>query len=210
MDTQMATRMGMVMVLMKVCVLYVLDRILKADLDSMSRYTTQIGCFCCNKQQNMLQGGKDQNHAVIVSRVAPGSPADICYPKLNEGDQVLIINGIDVTQHTHEQVVQFIRSARESNTGELVLTVRPNGMYILFTTTCVILLIIQFIVVYSGDDVEPDFQYVPQVAHTADAIRGDRLQQSIALLTDAVQSGAAVTQFEQLYRRKNGKCNNER
>lgn len=41
---------------------------------------------------------------IIVSRVAPGTPADIAIPRLNEGDQVLFINGRDVSQHTHEQV----------------------------------------------------------------------------------------------------------
>ncbi len=64
---------------------------------------------------------------MIVSRVAPGSPADACYPRLNEGDQVLMINGRDIGQHTHDQVVRFIRSAREDHSGELLLTVRPNG-----------------------------------------------------------------------------------
>ena len=41
---------------------------------------------------------------IIVSRVAPNTPADLCIPRLNEGDQVLFINGRDVSQHTHEQV----------------------------------------------------------------------------------------------------------
>ena len=35
-----------------------------------------------------VKGGCDQNYPIIVSRVAPGSPADVCYPRLNEGDQV--------------------------------------------------------------------------------------------------------------------------
>ena len=52
----------------------------------------------------MLQGGADQGMPIIVSRVAPTTPADICIPRLNEGDQVLFINGRDVSQHTHEQV----------------------------------------------------------------------------------------------------------
>lgn len=41
---------------------------------------------------------------IIVSRVAPNTPADLAIPRLNEGDQVLYINGRDVSQHTHEQV----------------------------------------------------------------------------------------------------------
>jgi len=66
---------------------------------------------------------------IIVSRVAPNTPADLCIPRLNEGDQVLYINGRDVSQHTHEQVVMFIKASRETHSGELVLIVRPNGKY---------------------------------------------------------------------------------
>lgn len=46
---------------------------------------------------------------IIVSRVAPNTPADLAIPRLNEGDQVLYINGRDVSQHTHEQVLQLTR-----------------------------------------------------------------------------------------------------
>lgn len=52
-----------------------------------------------------LQGGADQKHPIIVSRVAPGSPADTCFPRLNEGDQIYLINGRDVSQHSHDQVL---------------------------------------------------------------------------------------------------------
>lgn len=51
-----------------------------------------------------MQGGADQGMPIIVSRVAPNTPADLAIPRLNEGDQVLYINGRDVSQHTHEQV----------------------------------------------------------------------------------------------------------
>ena len=64
---------------------------------------------------------------IIVSRVAPGTPADVCIPRLNEGDQVLFINARDVSAHKHEQVVSFIRSSVENHSGELTLVVRPNG-----------------------------------------------------------------------------------
>ncbi len=47
-----------------------------------------------------------------------------CYPKLNEGDQVVMINGRDVSQHTHDQVVNFIRACSEPHSGHLVLVVR--------------------------------------------------------------------------------------
>lgn len=35
-----------------------------------------------------VKGGSDLNMPILVSRVAPNTPADRCYPKLNEGDQV--------------------------------------------------------------------------------------------------------------------------
>lgn len=47
---------------------------------------------------------------IIVSRVAPGTPADMCFPRLNEGDQVLYINGRDISQHSHEQVLDVTSS----------------------------------------------------------------------------------------------------
>lgn len=77
-----------------------------------------------------VKGGADQNYPVIVSRVAPGSSADKCQPRLNEGDQVLFIDGRDVSTMSHDHVVQFIRSARSGlNGGELHLTIRPNGSF---------------------------------------------------------------------------------
>jgi len=56
---------------------------------------------------NNVQGGSDQLTPVIVSRVAPNTPADLCLPRLSEGDQVLFINGRDISQHTHAQVCAF-------------------------------------------------------------------------------------------------------
>ena len=51
-----------------------------------------------------VQGGADQGLPVIVSKVASNTPADLCIPRLNEGDQVLFINGRDISSLTHEQV----------------------------------------------------------------------------------------------------------
>lgn len=36
-----------------------------------------------------VTGGSDMGMPILVSRVAPNTPADRCYPKLNEGDQVI-------------------------------------------------------------------------------------------------------------------------
>lgn len=56
--------------------------------------------------------------------------ADLCVPRLNEGDQVVLINGRDIAEHTHDQVVMFIKASCESHSGELILLVRPNGEHL--------------------------------------------------------------------------------
>lgn len=78
-----------------------------------------------------VKGGHDQNCPVLVSRVAPNTPADNATPnKLHEGDQVLAINGIEVSGLKHEQVVQLIRSTRDiGSEAKLILSIRPNVYY---------------------------------------------------------------------------------
>lgn len=134
-----------------------------------------------------VKGGADQGMPIIVSRVAPDTPADLAIPRLNEGDQVLYINGRDVSQHTHEQVVMFIKASRETHSGELVLIVRPN--------------------VYVGEDTadEPDFTYIPETHQIASSSSSaNTLESSLLLLQEGLESGAAIAQFEQLYRKKPG------
>lgn len=50
-------------------------------------------------------------------------------PFFNPFNQVVCINGIDVNGMLHEHVVNLIRQSRDSGTGELTLTVRPNALY---------------------------------------------------------------------------------
>jgi tyrosine-protein phosphatase non-receptor type 4 len=123
---------------------------------------------------------------VIVTRVAPNTPADKCYPRLNEGDQVMFINQHDVSKLTHREVVDCIRAAMNSELRSLVLTVRPN--------------------VYIGEDVEePAFQYVPE-AHKVSPVSpsGSALAQSMLLLSEAIDTGSLTAQFEAVFRRKTG------
>jgi len=129
-----------------------------------------------------VKGGSDLAMPILVSRVAPNTPADRCYPKLNEGDQVLLINGIDIGGMPHEQVVNLIRASRDACGGELVLTVRPSSVY---ETTA-----------EHGEE-EPLYQYV------ADTSRGrETLEQSMAVLREGLLSGSIIVQFERLYRKK--------
>ncbi len=77
----------------------------------------------------------------------------------------------------------FIRASRETHSGELVLIVRPN--------------------VYIGEDgppdPEPDFVYNPDTPGgpgTPLPPGQDPLAGSMALLNDALESGAALAQFD--------------
>ncbi|XP_028735635.1 tyrosine-protein phosphatase non-receptor type 4 isoform X7 [Peromyscus leucopus] len=137
-----------------------------------------------------VKGGYDQKMPVIVSRVAPGTPADLCVPRLNEGDQVVLINGRDIAEHTHDQVVLFIKASCERHSGELVLLVRPNAVYD---------------VVEEKLESEPDFQYIPEKA-PLDSIHQDdhSLRESMIQLAEGLITGTVLAQFDQLYRKKPG------
>ncbi|XP_069683313.1 tyrosine-protein phosphatase non-receptor type 4 [Periplaneta americana] len=140
-----------------------------------------------------VKGGADLNMPILVSRVAPNTPADRCYPKLNEGDQVLFINQHDVTGMMHEQVVSLIRASRDTPSGELVLMVKPSAVY-----------------EAHEEEEEPPYQYVPDLPHVAAGTdQADALAESMLLLADGLASGALVAQFEQLYRKKPGLSTDE-
>ncbi|XP_068102238.1 tyrosine-protein phosphatase non-receptor type 4 [Hyperolius riggenbachi] len=137
-----------------------------------------------------VKGGYDQKMPVIVSRVAPGTSADLCVPRLNEGDQVVLINGRDISEHTHDQVVMFIKASCERHSGELVLLVRPNAVYD---------------IVEERMESEPDFQYIPEKTpldgvHCED----DALRESMIQLAEGLLNGNVLAQFDQLYRKKPG------
>ncbi|KAF2884556.1 hypothetical protein ILUMI_21621 [Ignelater luminosus] len=120
---------------------------------------------------------------ILVSRVAPNTPADRCSPRLSEGDQILQINGHDVTHALHQTVVQLIQEARSTNGGKLVLLVKPNALY-------------------SGEEYEePPYQYVPVGEVLRTPSPSNALEQSMLLLADGLASGALISQYELLYRK---------
>uniref|UniRef100_A0A7M4DXS5 Tyrosine-protein phosphatase n=1 Tax=Crocodylus porosus TaxID=8502 RepID=A0A7M4DXS5_CROPO len=116
--------------------------------------------------------------------------ADLCVPRLNEGDQVVLINGRDIAEHTHDQVVMFIKASCERHSGELVLLVRPNAVYD---------------VVEEKLENEPDFQYIPEKS-PLDGIHQDdnALRESMIQLAEGLITGTVLAQFDQLYRKKPG------
>lgn len=120
---------------------------------------------------------------ILVSRVAPNTPADRCIPRLSEGDQVVQINGRDVTHTHHQTVVQLIQEARSTNDGKLVLVIKPN-------------------VLYTGEEYEePPYQYVPVGELIRTPSPSNALEQSMLLLADGIASGALISQYELLYRK---------
>lgn len=66
-------------------------------------------------------GGTDPTVPISISRVAPNTPADKCVPRLSEGDQLIQINGKDVTKALHQDVVNLIQEARGTNAGEIIV-----------------------------------------------------------------------------------------
>ncbi|XP_075977709.1 protein tyrosine phosphatase Meg isoform X2 [Anticarsia gemmatalis] len=109
---------------------------------------------------------------VLVSRVASRTRLH-----LQEGDQVMSINGTDVEELTHEQIVQMIRNTR----GVLTLIVKPNAVY----------------EPEEGPE-EPAVCFVPL---NSGQLEGDVLEQSMLLLGDGLASGAALKQYDTLLRR---------
>uniref|UniRef100_A0A8V5FLT2 Tyrosine-protein phosphatase n=1 Tax=Melopsittacus undulatus TaxID=13146 RepID=A0A8V5FLT2_MELUD len=137
-----------------------------------------------------LKGGVDQKMPLVVSRITPGSPADKCIPKLNEGDQIVLINGRDISEHTHDQVVMFIKASRESHTRELALLVRRK-------------VVKQFVEPKSED--EADSHNLPEsLLPICSEYGGDTLEDSMEQLKRGLESGTVLIQFEQLYRKKPG------
>lgn len=41
---------------------------------------------------------------------------------------MVLINGRDISEHTHDQVVMFIRASRESHSRELALLIKRKGV----------------------------------------------------------------------------------
>ncbi|XP_041773746.1 tyrosine-protein phosphatase non-receptor type 4 isoform X4 [Anopheles merus] len=132
-----------------------------------------------------VKGGIDHGLPILISRVAPHTPADKSTPRVCEGDQVVRINGRDVGTMAYEQVVSLIRASREYQGGELLLTLKPNALI-------------------DYPEEEPLYQYVPEESDIVRAglLNGDQLfTQSLLLLRDGLASGALLAQYEQLYRK---------
>lgn len=140
----------------------------------------------------IVKGGVDQKMPLAISHVKPDSPAGQCEPKLLEGDLIVLINGRDISEHTHDQVVMFIKASRESHSRELALLIRRKG----------------------PGRVAPLLQLPPALTLTCQSQGGrpspspservTTLEESMRQLERGIQSGTLCFHFENLYRRKPG------
>ncbi|CAL8256857.1 unnamed protein product [Boreogadus saida] len=140
-----------------------------------------------------VKGGVDQKMPLAISHVKPESPAGRCEPQLLEGDLLVLINGRDISEHTHDQVVMFIKASRESHSRELALLIRRKG----------------------PGRVAQLLQFPPSLSLTGQsesdkpsspgqAERASTLEDSMRQLERGLQSGTLSFHFENLYRRKPG------
>ncbi|XP_037640480.1 tyrosine-protein phosphatase non-receptor type 3 isoform X2 [Sebastes umbrosus] len=139
-----------------------------------------------------VKGGVDQKMPLAISHVKPDSPAGQCEPKILEGDLLVLINGRDISEHTHDQVVMFIRASRESHSRELALLIRrrgPGRAAPLLQLPPALKLTIQS----QGDKLSP-----------GQSERVTTLEESMRQLERGIQSGTLCFHFENLYRRKPG------
>lgn len=139
-----------------------------------------------------VKGGVDQKMPLAISHVKPDSPAGRCEPKILEGDLLVLINGRDISEHTHDQVVMFIRASRESHSRELALLIRrrgPGRAAPLLQLPPALKLTIQS----QGDKLSP-----------GQSERVTTLEESMRQLERGIQSGTLCFHFENLYRRKPG------
>nr|XP_057939375.1 tyrosine-protein phosphatase non-receptor type 3 [Doryrhamphus excisus] len=138
-----------------------------------------------------VKGGVDQKMPLSISQVKADSPAGRCEPKLLEGDQVVLINGRDISEHTHDQVVMFIRASRESHSRELALLIKRKG-----PGRAAALLQLPPALTLAGHSQGDGPQSPGQRVTTLD--------ESMRQLERGIQSGTLCFHFENLYKRKPG------
>ncbi|KAM9723833.1 tyrosine-protein phosphatase non-receptor type 3 isoform 1-T4 [Menidia menidia] len=140
-----------------------------------------------------VKGGVDQRMPLSISHVKQDSPAGRSEPRLMEGDQVVLINGRDISEHTHTQVVMFIRASTESHSRQLALLIRRKGSG---RATPLLQLLPSLTLTNQSQE------NTPQPAGHFEQVK--TLEDSMRQLERGIQSGTLCFHFENLYRRKPG------
>ncbi|KAJ8289290.1 hypothetical protein COCON_G00019490 [Conger conger] len=144
-----------------------------------------------------VKGGVDQKMALMISHVSADSPAGQSTPPLLEGDHIVLINGRDISEHTHDQVVMFIKASRELHSKELTLLIRRKGVGVRLPGEGLGFPML-------GDPITPPGQAGEPPLAPPSPQSGGTLEESMSRLRRALQSGVLLAQFEQLYRKKPG------
>ncbi|XP_054903710.1 tyrosine-protein phosphatase non-receptor type 3 isoform X2 [Poeciliopsis prolifica] len=141
-----------------------------------------------------VKGGVDQKMPLSISHVKPDSPAGRSEPRLQEGDLVLLINGRDISEHTHDQVVMYIRASRESHSRQLALLIRRKGSGRVMPQVQLPLAAVSLTV--------PPQENKPQSPGQQEQVT--TLEESMEQLERGIQSNTLSFHFESLYKRKPG------
>ncbi|XP_043973136.1 tyrosine-protein phosphatase non-receptor type 3 isoform X2 [Gambusia affinis] len=141
-----------------------------------------------------VKGGVDQKMPLSISHVKPDSPAGRSEPRLQEGDLVLLINGRDISEHTHDQVVMYIRASRESHSRQLALLIRRKGPGRVMPQLQLSFAALSLTI--------PPQENKPQSPGQLERV--STLEESMKQLERGIQSGTLSFHFENLYKRKPG------
>ncbi|XP_047216559.1 tyrosine-protein phosphatase non-receptor type 3 isoform X2 [Girardinichthys multiradiatus] len=141
-----------------------------------------------------VKGGVDQKMPLAISHVKPDSPAGRSEPRLQEGDLVVLINGRDISEHTHDQVVMFIRASRESHSRQLALLIRRKGPGRVMPQLQLSFAALSLTI--------PAQENKPQSPGQLERVT--TLGESMKQLERGIQSGTLSFHFENLYKRKPG------
>lgn len=149
-----------------------------------------------------VQGGADIDLPVIVSKIARGMPADMCMPQLQEGDEIVHINGRIVKEMPHQEIVDLIRTISKSNRRLLIMTIRP----FVFTNS----------VPSPVHAVSPEQFAAAEQRHEQEKVVAKQVKEkgvvkdtealrvSMDQLRENLESGDLLVYFQELYRKKPG------
>ncbi|KAL2083947.1 hypothetical protein ACEWY4_019465 [Coilia grayii] len=136
-----------------------------------------------------VKGGVDQKMPLVISHVNPDSPAASCTPAVCVGDELVLVNGRDVSEHTHQQVVMFIRASRETHTNHLTLLLRRRGVSLRAVPSL---------------HIDLGVSLLGEISETVNQASEQSLEESMSRMERGVLTGTLLMQFEKLYRRKPG------
>lgn len=149
-----------------------------------------------------VQGGADIDLPVIVSKIARGMPADMCMPQLQEGDEIVHINGRNVKEMPHQEIVDLIRTISKSNRRLLIMTIRPFVFANSAPSPVHVVSPEQFAAAEQRHEQE---KVVAKQVKEKEVVKdAEALRVSMDQLRENLESGDLLVYFQELYRKKPG------